>query len=175
MTAYSELLQRARAANHDVTDPSSTLTGKEVAARALGRKTVRVPVIADAAAGTLIAERSMLSFPASQYPNGVEIKEIRFRSSVAITESTSLYATDTFRSRDSDGVTPLVAATLTTDTVANGGVGTTVAHKQYSATLSATAANRVVPAGGVLTLQRAKASTGTQLPECLYTVVFEAL
>ncbi len=175
MTAYSELKLREEARQHDITDPSATLRGPELAKRAVYRKVLQVRVEADAAAGTTIAERSVLAFPASQFPNGAEVKEIKLRTSAAVTESTSVYATDTFTQRDSLGVNNLSAATLTTNTVANAGIGTTVAHKEYSATLSGTLANLQVPAGGVLTLTRAKASTGTQMPECVYTVVVEAL
>jgi len=175
MTAYSELAQRARAANHDVTDPSATVTGKDVAERALVRTPYQVDTVAEGAAADVIGEKTVVAVPASQFPNGAEVVEIQFRSDTAITESTSVYATDTFTSRDSLGVSNLTAATLTTNTVANAGIGTTVAHKKYAATLSVTLANRVVPADGTLTLTRAKASTGTQLPDCHYTVILKAL
>lgn len=185
MTAYSELKQKLRGFYHDLPDPATTdtpvaaldatVTGRDVAERALGRKVIHLRVEADAAAGTTIAERSVLSFPKDQFPNGVEVKEIQLRTSSAVAESATVYATDTFTSRDKDGVSNVVAATLTTNTVANGGIGTTVAHKKYAATLSATLANRRVPPNGVLTLTRAKAGAGTQLPECSYAVVVEAL
>lgn len=174
-TVLTELATRAEANAHDVQSDSSP-SGKEMARRKMVRFDVpALRVEADSAAGTTIAERSLLQVPASEFPNGAKVVEISLRTSAVVSESTSLYATDTFTSRDSAGVSNLVAATLKTDTVANGGIGTTVAHKKYTATLSATVANRVIPADGVLTLTRAKASTGTQLPECTYCVVLEAL
>lgn len=184
MTAYSTLKAKFAGFFHDLPDPStsdtpvaaldSTVSGVQVAER-LVRKTVDFRVEADSAAGTTIAERSVLSFPKDQYPNGVEVKEIQLRTSAAVTESTTLYATDTFTKRDKDGVNNATVATLTTNTVANAGIGTTVAHKKYVATLSGTQANLRVAPNGVLTLTRAKASTGTQLPECTYSVTVEAL
>lgn len=175
MTAFSELGGRAEAQAHDITNPSASLEGKEVARRRYMRCSCAVDTVAEGAAADVIGEKSVVAFSADEFPNGVKVVEIQFRSDTAITESTTVYATDTFTSRDSLGVSNLTAATLTTNTVANGGIGTTVAHKKYAATLSATLANRVVPAGGCLTLTRAKASTGTQLPDCHYTVVVERL
>jgi hypothetical protein len=177
-TFYDQLGKRTEAQSHDLTngDPDSTsLPGKEVARRARLRFMVEVPTAAEAAAADVIGEKPILAVPASQFPNGAKLVEVQFRSDTAITESTSVYATDTFTSRDSLGVSNLTAATLKTDTIANGGIGTTVAQKKYVATLSATAANRVIPADGCLTLTRAKASTGTQLPDCHYEIVLEAL
>lgn len=184
MTALGTLKLKFSQLFHDLPDPATTdtpvaaldatITGRDVAARLL-RSVHRVRVEADAAANTAIAERSVLAFPKSQYPNGVEVKEIQLRTSAAVTESTSVYATDTFTNRDKDGVSNLTAATLTTNTVANAGIGTTVAHKKYAATLSGTQANLRIPPDGVLTLTRAKASTGTQMPECVYHVVVEPL
>lgn len=184
MSAYSTLKAKLAGFFHDLPDPATTdtpvgsldatVSGVQVAERMI-RKVVNVRVEADAAVGTTIAERSLLVFPKEQYPNGVELKSIQLRTSAAVTESASLFATDTFTKRDTNGVNNASAATLTTNTVANSGIGTTVAHKKYAATLSATLANTRVAPDGVLTLTRAKASTGTQLPECVYTVTFEPL
>lgn len=184
MTAYSTLKTKLSGFFHDLPNPSTsdtpvaaidtTVSGADVAARFL-QVVEPVKVEADAAASTTIAERSELAFPKSKYPNGVEVKEIQLRTSAAVTESTTLYATDTFTKRDKDGVNNATVATLTTNSVANAGIGTTVAHKKYSATLSGTQANLRIAPDGVLTLTRAKASTGTQLPACAYAVVFEPL
>lgn len=185
MTAYSELKLRARAAAHDISDPVASAdgalstevkTGKDVAERAVSRHTIHQPTAAGSAgAASDIGEKPILAVPASQYPNGAKIVEIGFRSDTAITASTSLYVTDTYVSRDKDGVNNLTAATMTTNTTGNGGIGTTVAQKRYAATLSGTLANLVVPPDGCLTLTRTHASTGTAMPDCLIDVTFEAL
>lgn len=167
MTDYGDLKLRARAQNHDL--------NPDLAEKALSRRVMSFVVEADAAAGTTIAQRTELAFPASEFPNGVEVKEIQLRTDAAVTESTSVYATDTFSKLDVNGANGATVATLKTNTVANGGIGTTVAEKKYNATLDATVGNRQIAAGGCLTLTRAKASTGTQLPRCTYTVVVEAL
>ena len=174
MTAYSEIRLREEGRYHDISDPSATLTGKELGARNVVRKAYHVELSAETAGTDYVV--SCLAVPASQFPNGAKVVEIKFRSSVAVTESTTVFNTYTFSSRDVDGVNALTAATMTTDTVANGGIGTTVAHKEYSATLSATAANLVIPAGGSLSLARTHASTGTAVPRgSSFDIVIEAL
>lgn len=185
MTAYSELKVRARAQSHDISDPVASAdgalstenkTGKDVAERALARRTVFQPTVAaNAGAASDIGEKPVLAVPASQYPNGAKVVEIGFRSDTAIAESSSAYVTDTYKSRDYLGVSPLTSATMTTNTVANGGIGTTVAQKRYVATLSGTAANLVIPPDGCLTLTRTHAAGGTATPDCLIDVTIEAL
>jgi hypothetical protein len=174
MTAFSELGGRAEALAHDISNPSASLEGKEVARRRYMRE-VREVVLAAETAGTDYTV-DFGALPASEFPNGAKVVGINLRTSAAVTESATLTNTYTFNSVDVNGVTPLVAATLTTNTTANGGIGTTVAHKEYSATLSSTLANRVVPAGGCLSMARTHASTGTAVPYgSVFTVIFERL
>ena len=185
MTAYSELIKRARAVNHDISAPVASAdgalstevkTGQDVAANAYGRRTFFLrTAAANAGAASDIAEEPIIAVPASQYPNGVKVVEIGFRSAAAITASTSVYVTDTYTSRDKDGVNNLTSATMTTNTTGNGGIGTTVAHKRYTATLSGTLANLVIPPDGCLTITRTHASSGTATPNCLIDVTVEAL
>jgi hypothetical protein len=174
MTAREDLAIRAASQGHDLST-STTPTGKELARRLSARHIYQFKTVAEGAAGSTIGEEPVVVCPASQFPNGAKLVEISFRSDTAITESTAVFATDTFTVRDSDGVNNLTAATLKTDTVANGGIGTTVAQKRYVATLVSTPANLTIPADGCLTLTRAKTATGTQLPDCHYQVIVEAL
>lgn len=162
MTAFSELGGRAEAAAHDISNPSASLEGKEVARRRYLRTCFDLPIAGETAGTDYTYVFPALS--ADEYPNGAKIVDIQFRSSAAVSESTSVFNTYTFNSVDANGVTPLTAATMTTNTVANGGIGTTVAFKKYAATLSGTLANRVIPAGGALTMVRTHASTGTAVP-----------
>lgn len=173
MTAHSELALRAMAQNHDV-ESSASPSGQEVARRRYARKVVEC-MLEGETAGTDYS-LSLCALPASEFPNGAKVVAIEFRSSAAVTESTTVYNTYTFSSVDADGINPLVSATMTTDTVANGGIGTTVAFKKYEATLSATQADRVIPAGGSLKCVRTHASTGTAVPKgSTFTVVLERL
>lgn len=187
MTTFSELRLRAEAAGHDLSKPidvetgvaSTVITGGEQAARNAVRKVYEIAVEADAAAGTTIAERPELGFPASEFPSGVKVVGIGFRS-VAVTPHADNHYTDTFTGRDRNGANNLSVATLTSDAdvaVGSGGLGAgaTTASKVYAALLNTTPANLVIPAGGVLTLTRAKGGTGVQLGRTHYTVVVEAL
>jgi glutamate 5-kinase len=100
MTAFSELKQRARSKAHDISDPasdvsiSSTLTGKDVAERAMSRVTVVHRTIANSGGGAAtdaIAERAVLTAPASLYPNGVKLVEIGFRTDTAVVQDANDY------------------------------------------------------------------------------------
>ena len=181
MTAYADLKKRARARNHDITDPvasvdgalsTNTVTARDVAERLVGRQVRQVPVEADAAANTVIGERPILCVPSSLYPNGARVVEISRRDAVAVTADDTDYGTDTFTSRDYLGVSNLTSATVTSQIT--GGTGDTVAQKKVAVTLG-TEANCTVPPDGCLTLTRAKANSGVQFPDQLYTVVLEAL
>lgn len=178
MTAVTELRQRARAQAHDITDPSATVTGKDVAERLLSREVRTVVVPDDADATTARTSLACMCFPASQYPNGVEILSITLLSA-AITPHADNHATDTFSSVGTDGVADSTVATLTSDAdvaIGSGGLGAgaTTANKPYEA-LMGTAANCTVVAGGSLCLARAKAGAGVTLGETSYTVVFQVL
>lgn len=181
MSTMTELALRAKAAGHDVSAPTSAqvtigapLTGAEVAERQASRKLYEV-LLGGETAGTdytLVC----VGLPASQFPGGAKVIAIEFRSSAAVTESATVYNTYTFNAVDKDGVNPVTAATMTTNTVANAGIGTTVAFKKYAATNSATAANLVIPQGGSLTCVRTHASTGTAVPYgSMFSILLEAL
>lgn len=179
MTAYSDLKLRARAQAHDITDPSATVTGKDVNERRVGRSVLNFSLEADAGAGTTIAARSVLGFPASQYPNGVEVKSITMRSA-AITPHADNHGTDTFTSVGTDGVADSTVGSLTADAdvaIGSGGLGAgaTTANKPYSALLSTTAADCQIVAGGSLAVTRTKAGGGLQFGVLVYEVVVEAL
>lgn len=178
MTARQELATRAEAQNHDI-QPSASPSGKEVARRLSCRHVFEVALEADAAAGTAIAQRAEVGIPASQFPNGCEIKEVKFRSA-AVTPHADDHFTDTISVADVNGANSTAAATLTSDAdVAAGsgglGAGATTALKEYEALLNATVANRRASAGGVITVTRAKAGNGVQLGRVHYTIVVEAL
>lgn len=178
MTAVTELRQRARAQAHDITDPSATVTGKDVAERLLARRVRTVVVPDDADATTARTSLACMLFPASQYPNGVVIKSITLISA-AIAPHADNHFTDTFSSVGTDGVADSTVATLTSDAdvaVGSGGLGgaPTTANKPYEA-LMGTEANCSVVSGGSLCLARAKAGAGVTLGETSYTVVYEAL
>lgn len=180
MTAHSELGTRAEAQAHDITAPDATQQalgapdrGGEVGKRRYLRETLAISCVKDAAVGsTLVDDR--LAFPASEFPNGVEVKAIALRHAVAVVETTDVYAVDTFTKYDGDGSNSAVVCTVTTQPAPTG-VGTTVAHKKYDLTLVSTLASKQIPANGVLAIARTKTATGTQLPQTLYTVVVERL
>lgn len=174
MSTMTELGLRAEAQAHDITAVSAAIPGKEQARKHTLRRTVHV-VLAAETAGTDYSI-DMCPVPADLYPGGAKLVSIEFRSSAAVTASASLLNTYTFVNRDVNGVNNLTAATMTTDLTSNGGIGTTVAHKVYNATLSGTAANLVIPAGGVLVCDRTHASTGTAVPYgSAFTVELESL
>jgi hypothetical protein len=180
MSTMTELGKRVAAQSHDITHVSvdsagnPIISGGEQAKRSYLRKTVHVVLAAEVAATDYTLE--CLPVPADLFPGGAKVVAIKFRTSAAVSESATLFNTYTFVSRDVNGVNNLTSATMTTDLVANGGIGTTVAHKEYAATLSATLANLVIPAGGVLVCVRTHASTGTAVPYgSAFTVELEAL
>lgn len=181
MTAHSELSVRHEAQAHDITAPDATQqalgapdSGKEVGRRRYAREILTISCVKDAAVGsTLVDDR--LSFPASEFPNGVEVKAIALRHAVAVTLTTDVYAVDTFTQYDKDGSNSKEVCVVATTTAGPTGVGTTVAHKKYDLTLSSTLVNKQIPANGVLAIARTKTATGTQLPQTLYTVVVERL
>lgn len=180
MSTFSELRTKVAGFYHDLTAASSVtagpvVTGGEQAARAAVRKVMSCRVEADAAASTVIAERAIFGFPSSEFPGGAKVIAVHLRTSSLVTASSTVYATDTFVQRDSAGVNNLTAATLKTDLTSNGGIGTATAFLGYGATLATTLSQLNIPADGCLTLTRAKASTGTAMPECIYTVTVEAL
>lgn len=172
---------REEGRGHDISAPSAAeislgapTTGKEVVRRRYARETLYIPLVKDAAVGsTVVAD--CLSFPASEYPSGVEVKSLRARHGVAVTETTDVYAVDTFSKYDKDGTNAAVVATVTTQPAASGGLGTSVAHKRMDCTLSSTLASLQIAAGGVLAVARTKTATGTQMPAVLYEVVIERL
>lgn len=182
MTAYSELRQRARARNHDITDPvasvdgalsTCTMTARDVAERLVGRVVRNVPVEADAAADTAIGERPVLCVPSSQFPNGAKVLEISRRDDTAVAGDDTDYGSDVFTNRDRLGVSNLTVATVTSQDT--GGTGDTVAQKKIALTLG-TLANCTVPPDGCITLTRTKTGvTGYAFPDQLYTFVLEAL
>lgn len=187
MTAYSTLKLKLRGLFHDLPDPATTdtpaaldssVSGRDVAERALCRGVRTVVVPDDADATTARTSLACMHFPASQYPNGVIIKGITLLSA-AITPHASNHATDTFSAVGTDGVADSTVATLTTDAdvaIGSGGLGgsATTANLPYAALLGTEAACTVV-AGGSLCLARTKGGTGVTLGETSYTVVFEAL
>lgn len=179
MTAYSELKQRARQKNHDIIDPSATVTGKDVAERQVGRRVYNLHISSDADATTARPSIVHLGFPASEFPGGVEVKSVVFRAGV-VTPHDDNHFTDTLESCGTDGVADSTVATLTSDGNAAGsklgaaGAATT-ANKPYTAAVSGTIANNQIVAGGSLSLSRAKAGTGVTVLGCSYEVVVEAL
>lgn len=80
MTAYADLKLRARANAHDITDPSATITGKDVAERAVSRKVYNMHISDDADATTARTSLCAIGFPESEYPNGALVKSITLRS-----------------------------------------------------------------------------------------------
>lgn len=179
MTAYSDLKLRARAQAHDITDPSATVTGKDVNERRVGRRVYNLHISADADATTARPSIVHLGFPASEFPNGVEVKSITFRAG-AITCHDDNHFTDTFESCGTDGVADSTVATLTSDGNAAGSKlvaagSASVANKPYSAAVSGTVANNQIVAGGSLSLSRAKAGAGVIVLGNSYEVVVEAL
>jgi hypothetical protein len=174
VTTLSELATRAEAQAHDVR-PADSPSGKEMARRGVLRKVYHCRVPDDAAAATQLAEHVIVDFPESEFPDGVLVVSVSMRSGV-ITGHASETVTDTIKSVDSDGgaVDTLGLFTNDTDvTVPNGGLGgTTTSMKSYPMVLDGTALE--VPAGGGLSLTRAKA-TGQQVIGCTYTVTVEAL
>lgn len=175
MTAHSELQLRARANAHDITSPSSTHSGQDVAERVVGHKVVNILLPAETA-GTDYSF-PVCGVPESEYPNGAEVISVTQRTPAAVTENATTYTLHTFTSYDSDGGTPLAAATISNQLAATPpGTGTTTALKAYSAVLSTTLANRVIPAGGSLVLVKTHGSTGTAYPAgTAYEVVLKAL
>jgi hypothetical protein len=182
MTAFSELKKRARAKNHDISDvvPSSagalstaTETGKDVAERAVGRRVVNVPVLAETDPGDVIGEKPVLCVPSSSFPNGAKVVEISRRDDTAVTADDTNYGTDAFVARDYLGVNNTTVASVLSKIT--GGTNDTVAQAKVAVTLTSTLTDRVIPPDGCLTLTRTKASGGVQFPDQLYTIVFEAL
>lgn len=182
MSAFSELKQRARAQAHDISDPSTTVTGKDVAERAVARRTYQIVIPKDADATTARNSLAYVGFPASEFPDGVEVKSITMRTA-AVTTHADNHFTDTFTALTVAGAVGNSVATLTSDadnTIAQGGMkdggaGATTAGIAVACLLTSTLADRVVAAGGCLRLQRAKAGAGVTLGECTYTVTVEAL
>jgi len=179
MTAYSELKLRARGLGHDITDPSTTVLGRDVAERNVGRRVYNLHISSDADATTARPSIVHLGFPASEYPNGAEVKSIVFRAGV-VTPHDDNHFTDTFSSCGTDGIADSTVATLTSDGNAAGsklgaaGAATT-ANKPYTAAVSSTVADNQIVAGGSLSLSRAKAGAGVTVLGCSYEVVVEAL
>jgi hypothetical protein len=181
MTTRSELAQRAEAQAHDITSPTAAevllgapAQGKEVA-RCLNARHDFVIEVPLEVAGTDYT-KVMVPVPANRFPSGAKVVAITARTSAAVTAADATGNTYTFNSVDVNGVNPLAAATFLT-TVTGGHIGAaSVAFKAYSATLSATAANRVIPAGGALTMVRTHAGAGTAVPlGSSFHVVLEAL
>lgn len=186
MSSLSELKIRARAVNHDISDPASTdtpvaplasntLTGPDVAERLVGWDDRSFTVAADSATGTTVAEITVMAASADRFPNGCRVRGIYLRAGAAITADVTNYATDTFVAYDSTGANNTTVATLTTSTTAGGGVGNVAKFAKCAATLSTTLANTYIKPDGVLTFQRAKAVSGIQVGQCHYTIVAEKL
>ncbi len=181
MSSHGEMAIREEAKNHDISAPSTAeqalgapTRGQEVARRRYARETLYVACPKDAAVGTTLVLDG-LAFPGSEYPSGVEVKSITARHSVAVTETTDVYAIDTFAKFDKDGTNTAVVATVDTRPAASGGLGTSVAHKRMACTLASTLASLQIAAGGCLAVTRTKTATGTAMPTVLYEVVIERL
>lgn len=181
MTTRSELAQRAEAQAHDISNPSSAevtlgapAQGKEVARRLNAQHDFVIEVPLEVA-GTDYT-KVMVPVRPDRFPSGAKVVSITARTSAAVTAADATGNTYTFNSVDKDGVNPLAAATFLT-TVTAGNIGAaSVAFKSYAATLSATPANRVIPAGGALTMVRTHAGAGTAVPlGSSFAVVLEAL
>lgn len=124
----------------------------------------------DAAAGTDIAETPV-------FYNGtgatITITDVRYVcGNTGFTESATVYSTLTLNKRDSAGANSTSVATMKTDLVANGGVGTLTVGKQGAFTLTTTQADRVIAAGGVLCIAKTHASTGTVIPGGVIVVTY---
>lgn len=95
----------------------------------------------------------------------------RFCTPVAVTANDTTYATFTLAKRDSAGANSATVGSMTTQIT--GGSGNVTAFLPVSLTL--TAANRVVPAGSVLTIAVAKASTGVAIAAATSQVRIEVV
>jgi hypothetical protein len=179
MTAHSELNQRARSVAHDISNPSddgsisSTLSGKDVAERVQSRRVHRVRLAKDVADSSTIAVQAIVNVPQSMYPQGARVVQLRLTSDEAIIVNNSAYTTDLFEHRTYLGVTPTTVATMLTR-IATGLGADTVAFAGVDVALTSEAADRVIPAGGCLTITRSKTSV-YQTPGILYEVVLEAV
>lgn len=159
-----ETLVRAQAS-----DVGTTPVNTQAAATALVRERVysfMKPGAAtsgdDAAAATDIAETPVFVNTES---GTITIKSVTYAcGNTGITAADATASTLTIFKRDATGANQVSIATMSTATTGSGGVGTLTVGQKGAFTLTATVANRTVPVGGVLTLTRTHASTGTVIP-----------
>jgi len=122
----------------------------------------------DAAAGTDITDNILWS---NDTGFDVTLVGATFRpGTTGFTESTSVFSTMTLTKRTSTGATSTSVATATTNTVANGGLGTMTVGQTGQFTLTATIADRVIPAGSCILYSKTHASTGTIIPGGVITL-----
>lgn len=125
----------------------------------------------DAAAGTDIAETPIfVNFTGST----LLVTGITYAcGNTGVTAADATASTLTIFSRDSAGATQTSIGTMSTATTGSGGVGTLAVGQKGVFTLNATVASRIVPVGGVMTLTRTHASTGTVIPGGTITIEYQ--
>ena len=124
----------------------------------------------DAAAGTDITDNVLWS---NDTGFDVTLTGATFRpGNTGFTESTSVFSTMTLTKRTSAGASSTSVATATTNTVANGGLGTMTTGQTGNFTLTATITDRTIAAGACILYSKTHASTGTILPGGLITMTF---
>lgn len=112
---------------------------------------------ADGAAATATAEHALLR--ASQ---ALVVKSVEFIPDATLTANDATYASIVVQRRNADGSGAVTVASVSTKTSASGGSGNWAAFAAVS--LALTAANLVLAAGQVLTVEITKASTGVVVP-----------
>lgn len=122
------------------------------------RRSVRLAVDA---AGKDLTERVVFAVP-SGAASGITITSVTYVPSASMTASDTLYETLTVKKYDAAGANGATVATRTTKTSGSGGSGSWTAF--VGVTLTLTAANATVVAGGAVTFAYAKTSTGTDVP-----------
>lgn len=124
----------------------------------------------DAAAATDITETPVF---VNRTGGTITIQSIDYCcGATGITAADATASTLTIFKRDAAGANQLSLGTMSTATTGSGGVGTLAVGQRGAFTLTATLANLTVVNGGVLTLTRTHASTGTVIPGGQITIYY---
>lgn len=155
MTIFELLKSIAAAFGQDVTVPTSN-GGDQTLGGVLFDEHHCVAVAADAAAGTTTANTKIF---VNALPCHVRVNLVGISADANVANSATDYATYTFYADDGANGTPVAFASLVT----NAAAGALTADTLKSLTISNTTA-ALVPPGGCVFRNVAKAGTGVQLP-----------
>lgn len=102
-----------------------------------------------------------------------QIMSVRFVPADALTAHNTNYKTITVSSRTSAGASATTVASVNTKTSGGGGTGDWTAFSPVTVTL--TAANAILPAGGMLTVKYLKSGNGVVIPAGVFVVEYKEI